>query len=1383
LLLATASRFYLVFLGALAACALVPMLFGLSGSVVQSGSMEPHISTGDVVLSHPVPAKAPAPMGRVITFRAPVGSAKSGLMLHRLVAANKNGTLVTAGDANHNPDSTPLARRNIISQGCLLIPWIGLPSYWVTTGAFLPLGIWVLLTMGALMIGAVDAASRQPPAAKPPPDPEGPSGCGPDVEPREAAQATGSPRESISSLLNRIRIESPLLNRIRESSLLNRMRIDTGSAAVALVAFFTAAALAMAPLGMAAAAFTARAASIGNSWGAAGPASKLAFTTSPSASTGGIAFATQPRVTVQDPSGNPVSVSSAPVTLTITTPAGATLTCTANPTNAFLGVATFAGCRIDKAGTYTLTATSGILTSAVSASFTITSGPAAKLAFTTSPSSSTGGTVFATQPVVAVQDAGGNPVASSTASVTLSITTPAGAVLTCTTNPANAVSGVATFAGCKIDNPGTYTLTVAASGLTSAVSASFAVTASPATQLAFTVNPSSSTGGTAFPTQPVVAVQDSSGSTVTSSSALVDLSITTPAGATLTCTEEPKNAVSGVATFAGCKIDKIGTYTLTAVSSGLTNAVSASFTITVGPAVKLGFTRVPASTAVNTSFSAQPRVAILDAGGNTRTTSSASVTLAITPPTGGATLNNCSSNPLTTSSGVASFANCRIDTAGTYTLTATASGLTAAVSTSFTIFGPATKLAFVTSPSSSNGGTASATQPVVAVQDAGGNTVASSNTSVTLSITTPAGAVLTCTANPTNAVAGVATFAGCKINLPGTYTLTAATGGLTSGVSASFTITVGGASKLAFSTSPSGSSSGTTFATQPVVTLQDAGGNPVTSSSASVTLTITSAGGATLTCTANPTSAVSGVATFAGCSIDKSGTYTLTAASSGLSNGVSTSLTITAGTATKLAFTTSPSSSTGGTSFGTQPVVTVQDTAGNTVTSSSASVTLAITPPTGGATLNCNPNPRTASSGVASFSSCKINLAGTYTLTATASGLTSAVSASFTITVGPASKLAFSTSPSGSSSGTAFATQPVVSVQDAGGNTVTSSSASVTLAITSAGGATLTCTANPSNAVSGTATFAGCSIDKSGTYTLTATASGLSSGVSTSFTITAGTATKLAFTRSPSTSTAVNSSFNAQPVVTIQDASGNTVTTSTASVTLAITTPAGATLTCTTNPANAVAGVATFAGCRINTAGVYTLTATSGVLAAATSSSFTIYGAASKLAFTTSPSSSTGGTAFGTQPVVTVQDSGGRTVTNSGATVTLAITAPTGGATLTCSSSNSRTASSGVATFSGCSIDLAGTYTLTATSGTLTAAVSNSFAITAGGGSGIAPASFAQASPAQAKPAPATPAPTPTTPAPAAPAAPAKPAAPTPAPSVPATPAPAAPATTGQHDA
>jgi hypothetical protein len=149
-----------------------------------------------------------------------------------------------------------------------------------------------------------------------------------------------------------------------------------------------------------------------------------------------------------------------------------------------------------------------------------------------------------------------------------------------------------------------------------------------------------------------------------------------------------------------------------------------------------------------------------------------------------------------------------------------------------------------------------------------------------------------------------------------------------------------------------------------------------------------------------------------------------------------------------------------------------------------------------------------------------------------------------TITAGAASTLAFITSPSDSIGGVAFASQPVVAVQDAGGNKVTTSGAPVTLTITTPAGATLACAANPTNAVAGVATFVGCSISlKTGTYTLTAASSGLTNGVSASFTISVGPATKLAFTTSPSSSTAVNTGFAAQPVVTVQDAGGNKVTT------------------------------------------------------------------------------------------------------------------------------------------------------------------------------------------------------------------------------------------------
>lgn len=1035
-----------------------------------------------------------------------------------------------------------------------------------------------------------------------------------------------------------------------------------------------------------------------------GTASKLVFITQPANSTTGVALATQPVVAVTDVNGSIVPTG-LPMVVTLTVSAGTLSGCLLATT--VNGVATFTGCTVAGAGSYTLSATSIPLTGATSTTFTV-AGPATKIAFTSSPSNANAAAVFATQPTVAVQDSAGRTVTTSTSAVTLSITgSPAGAVLSCTTNPLAASAGSATFTGCSLNKTGTYTLTATGAGFTTA-STSLTITTGPATRLGFTSQPSGSTGSVPFATQPAISVQDAGGNTVTTSTATVNLTLTSGSGALLSCTASAVAAVNGVASFAGCSIDKIGSYTLTATSAGLIYTLSTTTVIAAGAPTKLGFTTQPSGSTAGIAFTAQPVAAIQDAGGNT-TTSTASITLSITGSPAGAVLS-CTTNPVTAIAGAAAFSGCSVNKAGTYTLTATGAGFTTA-SLNYTIaLGPAAKLGFTTNPTSSTGGILFSSQPVVAVQDAGGNTVTTSTAPVTLTLTTPAGAALACTTNPVTAISGVAAFSGCSINKAGTYTLTAASGSLTSTVSTTVTITVGPAAKLGFTTSPTDTQVNTVFAMQPVVAIQDAGGNTITSSTPAVTLKITSpSGGANLNCTANTKNAIAGMATFAGCKISKTGTRTLTATSGILTPSTSASFNITGGAATKLVFTTSPAGSTGGIPFTTQPVVTIQDVNGDT-SASTAAVTLSITTPAG-AVLSCTANPKTAVSGVAAFAGCSINKPGTYTLRATSGTLTTAVSTSFTISIGPAAKLGFTTNPPNTVYNTAFATQPVVAVQDAGGNTITTNTASVTLAITTPASAILSCTTNPVTTASGIASFTGCHIDKPGTYTLTATSSGLSTGLSTTFTITAGPATKLAFTTNPSGSTG-GIAFTTQPVVAVQDSGGNT-TTSTASVTLVITTPAGAVLSCTANPKSAAAGLATFTGCNIDKAGTYTLTATSGSLTAAGSTNITVaVGPAAKLAFTTQPSGAAANTVFATQPVVAIQDAGGNTVTTSTATITLAITPPAGSDNLTCTP-NPKPAVAGVAAFAGCAIDKKRQgVTLTATSGTLTAAISAAFNIT-----------------------------------------------------------------------
>ncbi|MBI4900405.1 MAG: S26 family signal peptidase [Actinobacteria bacterium] len=661
LLLAAVSQSYLTLLGTLTAFALVPLFFGLSGTIVQSGSMRPLIKIGDVVLTQALPPSAAVPLGRVIIFRAPVGSARAGTELHRLVAINADGSLVTAGDANADLDSSPLDRRDILGQGRLLVPWVGLPWLWARTGAHGLLALWFIVTILAVIV-LVLGPGRQRAPSRSPDDPSGSGSSSQELDEAGVADATG---EQQTSLVPRRAVSATL------------------PAAGLLGVLLIALALVAPPLGTAAAAFTAVTGSVGSSWSAGTWATSLAFTTNPTGSTGGIAFPTQPVVSIRDGLGATFPGSSAAVTLVLTSPGGATLTCAANPLTAVSGVAAFGGCKIDRAGTYTLTATTTGLTAVVSSTFTIAVGPAIRLGFTIDPSTSAVNASFGTQPRVAIQDAGGNTVTSGSASVTLAIAPPTGgATLSCSSNPRSTSSGVASFSSCKINTAGSYTLTATTTSLAAAVSARFNIFGA-ATKLAFTTNPSAATGGSVFATQPVVTVQDAGANTVTTSAASISLTITTPNGATLSCTSNPKTALSGVAAFAGCKIDKAATYTLTATGTGLTSAVSGSLTITVGAAAKLAFTTNPSGATGGTVFATQPVVTVQDAGANTVTSSSAPISLTITTPNG-ATLS-CTSNPKTALSGVAAFAGCKIDKAGSYTLTATGTGLTSAVSASLTI--------------------------------------------------------------------------------------------------------------------------------------------------------------------------------------------------------------------------------------------------------------------------------------------------------------------------------------------------------------------------------------------------------------------------------------------------------------------------------------------------------------------------------------------------------------------------------------------------------------------------------------------------------------------------------------------------------------------------
>src|SRR5438094_244463 len=1033
---------------------------------------------------------------------------------------------------------------------------------------------------------------------------------------------------------------------------------------------------------------------------------QLAFSVQPTTTTAGHQITPAVQVTALDAGGRPVPGFTQNVTVTLTAgtgTSGATLTGTTTVAAAN-GVATFYALTLDKSSTgYTLTATASGLSAATSARFDINPGPATHLVFTVQPGNATAGATIAPAVEVTAQDASGNTVPTFTAQVTVALggTNPSGGTLAGTKTVA-AVSGVASFATLSIDKSGSYWLTAGAGGLSGGTSSDFSIAPGPATQLAFTVQPVTTTAGHQIAPAVQLSALDALGNVVPSFTGDVTVALggTNPSGGTLSGTTSVA-AANGVAIFYALSLDKSGTgYTLTATASGLSAATSAPFDITPGAATHLVFTVQPANTTAGATLTPAVQVAAQDAAGNTVPSFTGSVTLALggTNPAGGVLAGTTT---VAAVNGAASFATLSVDKSGDYWLAARATGLSGGTSSDFSVSpGAATHLTFTVQPGTTTAGHQIAPAVKVAAQDALGNVVPSFTGSVTVALgSNPAGSTLSGSAT-VSAVSGVATFGDLSINTSGSgYTLTATATGLTGATSTPFGITPGAATHLVFTVQPANATAGTTLTPAVQVAAQDAAGNTVPSFSGSVTVALggTNPAGGTLAGTTT-VPAVSGVASFGNLSLDKVGTgYTLTAAAAGLTGATSNSFNVTVGAASQLVFTVQPTNTTAGATITPALQVTVLDGQGNTATGFTGNVTVAFGSNPGGGTL-AGTTTVAAVSGVASFASLSIAKVGTgYTLTAAAAGLPGATSAAFTVTPGAAAKLVFTVQPSNTAAGAAITPAVQVTAQDAQGNTASGFTGTVTVghAANPVGGTLSGHTTVAASA--GVATLADLSLDRAGTgYTLTAAGGGLSGATSAAFNITVGAATQLVFTVQPSTAVAARTISPAVQVAA-RDAQGNLVSAFAGSGTVALgTNPSGGTPAGTTT-VTAAGGVATFGTLSVDKVGTgYTLTATAPGLSGATSSAFTVtVGAATQFVFSVQPSATSAGAAITPAVQVTALDAGGNVATGFAGSVAVALgTNPSGG---TLAGTTTVPAVSGVASFASLSLNKVGSgYTLTA---------------------------------------------------------------------------------------
>ena len=207
-------------------------------------------------------------------------------------------------------------------------------------------------------------------------------------------------------------------------------------------------------------------------------------------------------------------------------------------------------------------------------------------------------------------------------------------------------------------------------------------------QLAFTTQPDGATAGAVFGTQPVLKSQDQFGNAstnglpATSYIALTLSSGTGPLQGT-TSTNLGMSGAKGVVTFTNLRIDVAGTNDqLSATSTnGLTNAVSAVFTVNPAAASKLVIATQPSSTATaGVAFAQQPVLYVKDNYGNLCNTNS---TVTATRSAGAGTLLGTTN--VAAVGGVVTYANLAHPYATNITIQFSGPGLTSTNSSSIAV--------------------------------------------------------------------------------------------------------------------------------------------------------------------------------------------------------------------------------------------------------------------------------------------------------------------------------------------------------------------------------------------------------------------------------------------------------------------------------------------------------------------------------------------------------------------------------------------------------------------------------------------------------------------------------------------------------------------------
>ncbi|MBX7120189.1 MAG: Ig-like domain-containing protein, partial [Gemmatimonadaceae bacterium] len=757
-------------------------------------------------------------------------------------------------------------------------------------------------------------------------------------------------------------------------------------------------------------------------------AQALAFGVQPTAAVAGATLAPAVTVIVRDAFGNVATGFTGAVTLGLApNGAGATLLGTTT-VNAVAGIATFASVRVERAAAgLQLRATAAGVGTATSDAFTVSAGGAAATRLVVPPSANAqSGVALATPPVVALDDAVGNP--ARVAGVTISAVVASGAAATLTNASATTdANGEATFTGLTITGTaGPVRLRFEASGITPVLADPITLAAGGAARLAFRgAPPTTAASGATLGTPTIVRVEDAAGNPVALTGVAVTAAIAS-GGGTLGGTTVVSTDVAGEAAFTDLSITGlVGARTLAFSAPGLTGITSNPVTVSAGAAVTL--TRVDGdgqSAVAGTAVAVPPAVRVTDASGNP--VAGTLVTFAITAGGG-----SVAPTPIiaTGTDGIARLTAWTLgSTAGTKTLEARADGLAGSpmLFTATATAGTATQLA-ITGGNALTGpvGTVLGTAHEVRVTDANGNPVPG----VSVNWTAIGGGSVDPAISVTDAT-GRATTVRTLGPVAGAQSTTAAVTlvGGPAQVTFTLTATVGGATQMAqVDGDAQADTVGATLATPLRVVVRDALNNPV----AGVLITWTAVDGGGFLFPASSTTDANGIASaqwILGTTTSPTDSTQLARASGVGSpvNFVATARPGSVNAATTLVA-VAPASVAASRNAPAAVTVTARDRFGNVVPGKPVTLTA-------GGVGNTIVQPAVTDVFGIATGAIGATAAGTRTIVATVDGLVAEQQPTLTVTAAPPAQLVFVTTPTTAIAGTPFGLAPEVGVLDSLGN-------------------------------------------------------------------------------------------------------------------------------------------------------------------------------------------------------------------------------------------------------------------------------------------------------------------------------------------------------------